>query len=86
MLSPVTNTFRVRVPARLLLKGDVISSGETVIAVERGSRTPRGNSAGKEWSSPTRPVGRGHDDQCSTGDLEYDYRTSHTGHVRNSAL
>lgn len=42
MLSPVANTYRVRVPARLLLKGDVISSGETVIAVERGSRTPRG--------------------------------------------
>lgn len=42
MLSPVTNTFRVRVPARLLLKGDVTGSNETVLDVSAGVATPRG--------------------------------------------
>jgi len=42
MLSPTTNIDRVRVPARLLLKGDVTSSGETVLSVGAGVATPRG--------------------------------------------
>ncbi|MCS3503759.1 hypothetical protein M2189_006724 [Bradyrhizobium japonicum] len=42
MLSPTTNTDRVRVPARLLLMGDVTSSGETVLGVSAGVATPRG--------------------------------------------
>ncbi|QIO30959.1 hypothetical protein [Bradyrhizobium sp. 1(2017)] len=42
MLSPTTNTDRVRVPARLLLKGDVTGSGETVLSVSAGVATPRG--------------------------------------------
>ncbi|UQD99362.1 hypothetical protein [Bradyrhizobium japonicum] len=42
MLSPTTNTDRVRVPARLLLKGDVTSSGEIVLSVSAGVATPRG--------------------------------------------
>jgi hypothetical protein len=42
MLSPTTNTDRVRVPARLLLKGDVTSSGETVLGVSDAARQSRG--------------------------------------------
>lgn len=42
MLSPTTNNTRIRVPARLLLKGDVTGSNETVLGVSAGAATPRG--------------------------------------------
>lgn len=42
MLSPTTNDTRIRVPARLLLKGDVTGSNETVLGVSAGVATPRG--------------------------------------------
>ncbi|MEY9592265.1 hypothetical protein ABIA06_004556 [Bradyrhizobium yuanmingense] len=42
MLSPTVNTTRIRVPARLLLKGDVTGSNETVLGVSAGVATPRG--------------------------------------------
>ncbi|UPJ78570.1 hypothetical protein IVB16_27365 [Bradyrhizobium sp. 183] len=42
MLSPTINTARIRVPARLLLKGDVTGSNETVLGVSAGVATPRG--------------------------------------------
>jgi hypothetical protein len=42
MLSPTANIDRVRVPARLLLKGDVTGSGEIVLGVSVGIATPRG--------------------------------------------
>lgn len=42
MLSPTVNTTRIRVPARLLLKGDVTGSNETVLRVSAGVATPRG--------------------------------------------
>ncbi|MCK1562427.1 hypothetical protein IVB08_00175 [Bradyrhizobium sp. 173] len=42
MLSPTINPTRIRVPARLLLKGDVTSSNETVLGVSAGVATPRG--------------------------------------------
>ncbi|WP_018459712.1 hypothetical protein [Bradyrhizobium sp. WSM4349] len=42
MLSPTVNTTRIRVPARLLLKGDVTGSNETVLGVSAGVATSRG--------------------------------------------
>ena len=42
MLAPSTNSITVKVPARHLRHGDVISSGETVLSVSVGVRTPRG--------------------------------------------
>lgn len=42
MLSPTVNTIRIRVPARLLLKGDVTGSNETVLGISAGVATPRG--------------------------------------------
>lgn len=42
MLSPTVNTTRIRLPARLLLKGDVTGSNETVLGVSAGVATPRG--------------------------------------------
>lgn len=42
MLSPTVNTTRIRVPARLLLKGDVTGSNEIVLCVNAGVATPRG--------------------------------------------
>jgi hypothetical protein len=42
MLSPSQNSALVRVPARLLLKGDVAGSRERVIGVSAGIATPRG--------------------------------------------
>ncbi|MET4487260.1 hypothetical protein [Bradyrhizobium sp. LA7.1] len=43
MLSPTVNTTtRIRVPARLLLKGDVTGSNETVLGVSAGVATPGG--------------------------------------------
>jgi hypothetical protein len=42
MLSPTVSTTRIRVPARLLLKGDVTGSNETVLSVSAGVATPRG--------------------------------------------
>ena len=42
MLSPATKSNRLRVPARLLLKGDVTGSNETVLGVSAGVATPRG--------------------------------------------
>lgn len=42
MLSPTTSDTRIRVPARLLLKGDVTGSNETVLGVSAGVATPRG--------------------------------------------
>jgi hypothetical protein len=42
MLSPTISDTRIRVPARLLLKGDVTGSNETVLGVSAGVATPRG--------------------------------------------
>lgn len=63
MLSPTTNTTRIRVPARLLLNGDVTGSNETVLGVSAGVATPRGKvevfleKAGRQrkaiWSAAT---------------------------------
>ena len=42
MLAPCTNPRTLQVPARHLRRGDVTGSGETVLSVSVGARTPRG--------------------------------------------
>lgn len=41
MLAPSTNPALVKIPARHLQPGDVTGSGETVLSVNAGVRTPR---------------------------------------------
>jgi hypothetical protein len=42
MLAPSNQSTFVKVPARHLLRGDVTGSGEVVLSVSAGARTPRG--------------------------------------------
>lgn len=42
MLAPSTKSALVKVPARHLLRGDVTGSGEVVLSVSTGAKTPRG--------------------------------------------
>ncbi|MET4364290.1 hypothetical protein ABIB06_004889 [Bradyrhizobium sp. LB8.2] len=42
MLAPSNQAALVKVPARHLLRGDVTGSGEVVLSVSAGARTPRG--------------------------------------------
>lgn len=42
MLTASAESHLVKVPARLLQRGDVTGSGEVVLSVSAGARTPRG--------------------------------------------
>lgn len=89
MLSPTISDTRIRVPARLLLKGDVTGSNETVLGVSAGVATPRGKvevsleKAGRQrkaiWNAATvivvRRVPAANDNgAAATGEIPLSYR------------
>jgi hypothetical protein len=41
-VEPAKKASSIQVPARSLIAGDVVGSGETIVTVERGARTPAG--------------------------------------------
>jgi hypothetical protein len=40
--APAKKAIAIQVPARALIAGDVVGSGETIVTVQRGARTPAG--------------------------------------------